>query len=96
MIRCGAVILLFSLVASTVDAGWIDPDTPEAGLTTSALTIGDDREYQIVRILLNPVLLADRAQISHGAFLIVCRFFPMNSTKRVGSFTTAQIRGGQQ
>jgi len=40
-------VCLLALVAS-VDASWVDPDTPLQGLTTKALTIGDDRKYELV------------------------------------------------
>ena len=32
-----------------VQAGWIDPDTPEQHYTTQPLTTGDQREFQLVR-----------------------------------------------
>ena len=32
-----------------VQAGWIDPDTPEQHYTTHPLTTGDQREFQLVR-----------------------------------------------
>lgn len=41
------VVCLLALVAS-VDASWVDPDTPQQGQTTKALTKGDDRKYELV------------------------------------------------
>lgn len=35
---------------------WVDPDTPEKGLTTAALSPGDDREFELVSILSFPIL----------------------------------------
>lgn len=34
------------------EASWVDPDTPDAGLTTEPLTPGDDRDYTLVSIAL--------------------------------------------
>lgn len=38
------------LICSTqgVFSSWVDPDTPEEGLTTKALTLDDDREFELV------------------------------------------------
>lgn len=46
--------LLYSLAAilcpglGTVEAGWVDPDSPRIAQSTTALTKEDTREYQLV------------------------------------------------
>jgi energy-converting hydrogenase Eha subunit A len=48
---CLAAVLLVACTFSRFeygDASWVDPDTPDAGLTTEPLTTGDDREYTLV------------------------------------------------
>ena len=39
--------VLFTL-AARCDADWIDPDTPKNGRITKPLTVGDDRDYELV------------------------------------------------
>jgi hypothetical protein len=46
-----ATVLLVACTFSRFEYGnasWVDPDTPDAGLTTEPLTKGDDREYTLV------------------------------------------------
>ena len=48
---CLVAVLLVACTFSQFehgDASWVDPDTPDAGLTTEPLTTGDDREYTLV------------------------------------------------
>jgi hypothetical protein len=49
------VVMMMAFIFSRFeygDASWVDPDTPEAGLTTAPLTKGDEREYTLVSVLL--------------------------------------------
>ena len=43
-----ALIYLIGLQIQAVQADWVDPDTPEAGRKTKALSPGDNREYELV------------------------------------------------
>jgi hypothetical protein len=48
---CLVAVLLVACTFSQFeygDASWVDPDTPDAGLTTEPLTAGDDRKYTLV------------------------------------------------
>jgi hypothetical protein len=50
---CLVVVLLAACTFSRFeygDASWVDPDTPDAGLTTEPLTTEDDREYKLVSV----------------------------------------------
>lgn len=47
-----SVSLVFLAGIDNTDAGWVDPDTPKEFFTTQALTQGDDREYELVRLFL--------------------------------------------
>jgi hypothetical protein len=50
---CLATVLLVACTFSRFehgDASWVDPDTPDVGLTTEPLTRGDDREYTLVSV----------------------------------------------
>jgi hypothetical protein len=44
------IVLLQSHLWTLSDGIWVDPDTPPAHLTTNALTEGDDRQFELVRM----------------------------------------------
>lgn len=47
-VSCISALLL--LVPAFTGAGWVDPDSPKDALSTQALTKGDDRQYELVRL----------------------------------------------
>jgi hypothetical protein len=46
--KCIIFLLLPLVMIQNVQCGWVDPDTNEEHLTTTALTKSDEREYQLV------------------------------------------------
>lgn len=45
-----SIVISLGLVLSGVHAGWVDPDSPKYAQSTKAHTVGDDRQYKLVRL----------------------------------------------
>lgn len=74
--RAVAIALIYSISLSSkstiANAGWVDPDTPQASRSTEALTIGDDRQYELVSEITASVNNSAKDEMAHRLVVFFC------------------------
>lgn len=99
--RCPPWKLLLPVIftlAARCDADWIDPDTPEKGRTTKPLTVGDDREYELVSRSMSKAGGESAEGQRRVSFFLEsnCRFSLTSLNETEEHFTTALILVGRR
>jgi hypothetical protein len=69
MMRQQLAFLLYAVVITEIYGGWVDPDTPDEFLSTTAHYTQDTREYELVCYKLPSFLLRCLARLYLSLYL---------------------------